>query len=228
MRVFISWSGEPSRSIARVLDDWLESVVQHVDAWMSDEEIRSGERWSNEIARSLDQTDFGVVCVTQSNQHAPWLIFEAGALAKSLEIGRVVPLCIDIAPSDVTGPLAAFQGRCLDRDGLWRLVRDIDGACEKSLGDRLEKLFERMWPDVEAALVMATKEARSDRPLQRSTDDMVAELVDRVRRIERSIEGFPFKSVGAGTTVREEGHVAIRSKEQPARDYSEIDDAGEH
>jgi hypothetical protein len=39
MRVFISWSGEPSRSIARALDGWLESVVQHVDAWMSDEEI---------------------------------------------------------------------------------------------------------------------------------------------------------------------------------------------
>lgn len=37
MRVFILWSGEPSRSIARRSNGWIESLVQHVDAWMSDE-----------------------------------------------------------------------------------------------------------------------------------------------------------------------------------------------
>jgi TIR domain len=93
---FISWSGEPSRSIARALDGWLESVVQHVDAWMSDADIGSGQRWNEAISKSLDETDFGIVCVTRANQHAPWLIFEAGALAKSVNEGRVVPLCIDL------------------------------------------------------------------------------------------------------------------------------------
>ena len=37
MRVFILWSGEPSPSIARRSNGWIESLVQHVDAWMSDE-----------------------------------------------------------------------------------------------------------------------------------------------------------------------------------------------
>jgi hypothetical protein len=44
MRVFISWSGEPSRSIAQALGDWLPMVVQHVEAWMSDMDIESGGR----------------------------------------------------------------------------------------------------------------------------------------------------------------------------------------
>ena len=90
---------------------------------MSDEEIRSGDRWNSEIAKALDDTDFGILCITRANQSSSWLLFEAGAIAKSVQKGKVVPVCIDLLPSDVTGPLAAFQGRRLTRDGIERLVQ---------------------------------------------------------------------------------------------------------
>jgi hypothetical protein len=32
------------------LNGWIESVVQHVDAWMSDEDLDSGARWNEAIA----------------------------------------------------------------------------------------------------------------------------------------------------------------------------------
>jgi hypothetical protein len=32
------------------LNGWIESVVQHVDAWMSDENLDSGARWNEAIA----------------------------------------------------------------------------------------------------------------------------------------------------------------------------------
>ena len=64
-----------------------------------------------EVASALDQMDFGIICVTSGSQHAPWLMFEAGALAKHLKSARVVPLYIDLGPTDVTGPLADWQGR---------------------------------------------------------------------------------------------------------------------
>ena len=84
MKVFISWSGEPSRSIALALRQWLPLVVQHAMPWMSDEEIASGTRWNESMTRALDETEFGIVCVTLANQHQPWLMFEAGAIAKRL------------------------------------------------------------------------------------------------------------------------------------------------
>jgi hypothetical protein len=53
MQVFISWSGEPSRSIARALDPWLERVVQQVDAWIFTGDISSGARWNEKVAKPL-------------------------------------------------------------------------------------------------------------------------------------------------------------------------------
>ena len=182
----MSWSGEPSRSIATALTQWLGNVVQHVDPWMSDEKIGSGARWNDAIAQALGETNFGIVCVTRANQHAPWLIFEAGALAKSIEVARVVPLCIDLSFSEVTGPLSAFQGRPLDRDGVRRLVHDISAASEKPMTkEQMATVFDVWWPRLEAAVGEAIEAAPSDTEPSRPAQDMLQELVERIRRIDR-------------------------------------------
>ena len=184
MKVFISWSGEPSRSIARALDSWLERVVQPVDAWISTHDIASGARWNEAITKQLDETNFGIVCVTMENQSAPWLTFEAGALAKSVERGRVVPLCIDLRPSDLRWPLAAFQARSLGEAAMRTLVHDINAACEKPIPkDALDDVFEAMWPRLKAAIDKALTGAPSAQEPQRSQEDMLAEVVEIVRAL---------------------------------------------
>ncbi len=40
---------------------------------------------------------------------APWLMFEAGALAKSVKGSRLVPLLFGIESADIKGPLIHFQ-----------------------------------------------------------------------------------------------------------------------
>ena len=186
MRIFISWSGEPSRSVACALRDWLPLVAHHTRPWMSDDEIRSGTRWNDAIARALNETDFGIVCVTRENQHRPWLTFEAGALAKRLETARVVPLCVDIAPAEITGPLEAFQGCDLDEHGLRRLVHDISSAREYPLSnDQVDKLFNALWPELQRKVEGVRRTAPEREPVRRSNEDMLEELVERVRGIER-------------------------------------------
>jgi hypothetical protein len=156
MRVFISWSGEPSRSVAQALRDWLPIVVQHVEPWMSDEDIESGGRWNDQIAAELEAAAYGIICLTSSNLNRPWLLFEAGALAKRFNAARVVPLLIDLKPADVAMPLASFQGRPLSQDGMLRLVTDMNAAREQPLPDqKIGQLFRAMWPVLEAQVADA-------------------------------------------------------------------------
>lgn len=189
MKIFISWSGEPSRQIARALRDWLSVVVQHVEPWMSDEEIQSGTRWNDSVAQSLDDTNFGIVCVTRANQSAPWLMFEAGALAKRLQQARVVPLCIDLEASDITSPLQAFQARRLNQEGMRRLVYELSDLAEHPRPrESIDTLFDAMWPRLEAAVAEAATTTASPGKPRRTPEDMLAELVTRVRNIERDVE----------------------------------------
>jgi hypothetical protein len=189
---------------------------------MSDEEIASGTRWNDEIGRSLEDTDFGIVCVTASNQHQPWLMFEAGALAKRLQTARVVPLRIDLPPAEVTGPLLAFQGRCLDREGMRKLIRDINSARDEPLADdQIDTLFDALWPKLEEQVNQAKAQApKSDSP-RRSNQDMLEELVERVRRIERNSSspggvGVPTVSVGDIVTLGDHKFV-VRNKQDAKR-----------
>jgi TIR domain len=189
VRVFISWSGEPSRSIARALATWLSGLIQAVEPWMSDEEIGSGERWRDEIGTALDKTDFGIVCLTLANQRAPWLMFESGALAKHLRSARLIPLCIDLEPTDVSSPLSDWQARKLNREDMWKVVQDINGATPKPLTPEvLTKLFDLMWPGFEQEVTKAKEKTPEPQESRRSSEDMLQELVDRVRRIERTQE----------------------------------------
>src|SRR4051812_30518439 len=105
MKLFLSWSGDKSLTVTKALRDWLPYINTEIQPWISGTDIAPGERWSRELAEQLEAADLGIVCVTRENQSAPWLNFEAGALAKRLESSRVVPLAIDLRPSDVKQPL---------------------------------------------------------------------------------------------------------------------------
>src|SRR5689334_14501294 len=96
-------------------------------------DIDAGARWQNEIAAALDSTDYGVICVTRENQSAPWLNFEAGALAKKVDSSRVVPLAVDLTPSDIRHPLGQFQALPADREGVDRLLKSLNDAIEVPL-----------------------------------------------------------------------------------------------
>ena len=73
------------------------------------EQIAKGARWSPEIAKELQETSFGIVCVTPENTNAPWLLFETGALSKTIEGTHVRPYLLGVKPTDLEGPLAELQ-----------------------------------------------------------------------------------------------------------------------
>ncbi len=96
MKIFISWSGERSEALAKALREWFPLVLHYANPWLSQSDILAGERGGVEIAKELDNSQCGVICLTRENLTSSWVLFEAGALSKSMEHGRVIPLLLDL------------------------------------------------------------------------------------------------------------------------------------
>ncbi|MDA9291569.1 toll/interleukin-1 receptor domain-containing protein [bacterium] len=105
MKVFISWSGTRSKAMANALKEWIPLIVQHAKPFVSDKDISAGDRWAQAIAGELESSDFGILCITPENISSEWIMFEAGALSKSMQVGKVIPLLFGLELSDLSGPL---------------------------------------------------------------------------------------------------------------------------
>ena len=111
VKVFISWSGPLSHKVALVLRDWLPSVIQAVEPFVSSEDISKGTPWYPRIATELASSKAAIVVVTPENIGSVWVHYEAGALAKSLldTDDIVAPLLIGLDAPQVKGPLVQLQ-----------------------------------------------------------------------------------------------------------------------
>jgi hypothetical protein len=155
MKVFLSWSGDLSHKVACILRDWLPSVIQAVRPYVSSEDIDKGTRWSSDIAQELEESTFGIICVTRENLVAPWINFEAGALSKTIDKSFVSPFLFRIKRSEVHGPLLQFQSTVYEKEDVAKLMVTINARLPEAdrLGDnQLRKSFEIWWPELQAQL----------------------------------------------------------------------------
>jgi hypothetical protein len=154
--VFISWSGKRSEAVARALVPFLQDIVPNTDPWMSQEHLEAGVRWSSKISQRLDQSNVAIICLTPENQLSPWILFEAGAVAKAMrDDTRVIPLLIGMSFGEVKNNLATlFQGKSATREGIFDVVKSINAVRNLQQVDMptLERRFKRNWPELEATL----------------------------------------------------------------------------
>jgi len=154
MEIFISWSGRRSGAVATALRDWLPKVINALKPWMSSSDMPKGARWSADIGTRLGNSRAGIVCLTPGNLHKDWVLFEAGALSKTVESTLVCPLLIDLEPSDVTGPLAQFQATRSTKGDLLKLLQTFNGALGDSslTNEHVTEAFDTWWPKLESTL----------------------------------------------------------------------------
>lgn len=184
MKVFISWSGERSKLLAVALREWLRPILQSVEVWMSEADIDAGDRWGQEVARELSSCNFGIICVTPENLQASWLLFEAGALAKSLEGSKVIPLLFELELRDISGPLAQFQAKKFDRSGLSEVANSINKTLPTPVADEVVKsLLDAMWPSIKQRIEGVPKR-EGDAKRVRNQADILEELVAGVRSFD--------------------------------------------
>lgn len=193
MQIFITWSGEPSKAVATKLRDFLKGVIQCLRPWVSSVDIPSGARWENDIRRKLDECAFGIACVTRDNPQAPWMLFEVGAIAKKVERAFVCPYLIGMEEGNLpSGPLVTFQAKRATEEGTWDLLTTINDmlAPESRLQEELlKKQFTLYWPDLCTTIELATRDVNAP-SVRRSVDDVVAEILEIVRRWDSAPKWF--------------------------------------
>jgi hypothetical protein len=199
MRVVISWSGEESLFIGQRLKVWLKYVIQSLELWISDEDIAAGARWARELDTQLEHANFGIICLTRENLSRPWLMFESGALSKSLTSARVVPVLYGLSKAELsTGPLVQFQAVEATQEGIRSLVLSLHKAEENPAvsRDMVERVFEAWWPQLDSDLrsrpptLSANRSAPSDRQILEEILDLTRKLSDASRISESSILSY--------------------------------------
>jgi len=186
MKVFVSWSGELSQKFAGALKEWLEQCIQSVEVFFSSEDIEKGDNWQIKLSNELQDTNYGIVCLTPENIDAPWIHFEAGALSKMLD-SKVMVLAMNINFSDIKGPLKAFQATKFERDDIFKLLKAINANQEKPLTDeKLKNSFEAFWPQFKSKIDQIKKDNITDAEDKKTSKVNVSGTVDEILQLVRS------------------------------------------
>lgn len=185
MKVFVSWSGEFSKEIAEVLKKWIPCIVQSAEVFFSADDIEKGTNWDKILTNELSECNYGIICLTSNNISAPWINFEAGAIAKSLE-SRVSALMVDVKPSDIKGPLSRYQATKLEKNDFFKLITSINNALENPLEiTMLENLFNAIWGSLEGEIIKVTQkytnESEERIKVEKSGNDPLEEVLQLLR-----------------------------------------------
>ena len=146
MLLFIGWSGRTSEKIAKSLKRWIENVNPNVASFVSFEDISLGTNWRETLYQALEDTNYGILCVTPDNRNAPWLVFETAQMELAMRQHNpqgkpyIVPLLFCVESIDLPSLFSQYQSAKFNRDTMWRLVKETNGVCRKLYGVELSKV----------------------------------------------------------------------------------------
>jgi|GEM_PF-5641815 len=193
-KVFLGHSGDRSQAVATALAAWLEGVV-HYKAIVSTR-FESGDDWWGSLRKHLDEAHYGIFVMTPENTNAPWLLFEAGAIAAKLNRSACPYLCFGLKASSIRPPLSSFQARSATESDTLQLVSDLNQALpeeERKNSEAQLSVARNYWPSLQDQLSEAealVQDASSKEP-KRTAAEILDEVLAIVRRIDRSINTLP-------------------------------------
>jgi len=195
VRVFLSWSGELSRDVARVFAQTLPVLFEDVEPFEASGDIEKGKRWGPTLATVLSECSYGIICLTRSNLNMPWILFEAGALSK-LDTSHVAPFLLGLKPSEVKSPLADFQITSYNEEDVKRLIRSINASLDRPRANaNLEGAWRLWWPDFKAQIdALEAKVDQATEAPQRDvgvTNQETLEEILELARDQRRLLGSP-------------------------------------
>lgn len=166
-------------------------VIQGTEPWVSTQDLESGSLWLSDLNQQLSVSGTGIVCITQENKTAPWIHFEAGALAKGLTKARVCTFLIDLKPEDIANPLGQFNHTLPTRDSMWKLIKSFNDRLkgpshlEESV---LTQLFALFWPKFEEEFRQVLEENKSTAQARaRTSESYLIEILENTRALSQRV-----------------------------------------
>src|ERR1039457_6596951 len=133
--VFVSWSGSRAKAVARSLRDWIPCVLQSVRPWMSEGDLDAGSRWQVELAKKLQQVNFGIICLTPETVNTPWVLFHCCPAKSRIDSTGCRDRVNRVGSPMLEEPVkwAPFQkARCSESVEFGRDSHPAPGACGRS------------------------------------------------------------------------------------------------
>lgn len=210
MKVFISWSGVRSKALAVALKEWVPLILQYAKPWVSEKDISAGERWAQAISGELESSNFGILCITPENINSEWILFEAGALSKSMLDAKVIPLLFGLELSDLSGPLSQFQALKVDQQGVMNVIKAINAVSENKASEAtINQLVPALWAQLQQKIDDIPGKAPTGKHT-RPQGEILEELVSQVR--------------GLGSRMRDlDPDFMDRDSKSPSRIYRDVD-----
>lgn len=186
----MSWSGDLSKKLGEALRDWIPNVLQFVQPYFTPEDVKKGERWGSEIAKELEASEFGILCVTSDNLDSGWMLFEAGCLAKNLKGGTVCPILFNIKPTDLKGPLQQFQATSFSEEDVKKLLLAMNESLkENKLSEAVfTRAFDKWWPDLKSSVdvILSQHGTSAKKKPARSDRDILEEILTILRTTSKT------------------------------------------
>jgi hypothetical protein len=150
-------------------------------------DIEKGARWATDIAVQFEECRVGLICLTPENLSSPWLLFEAGALSKTLDKTFVCPYLLNLQPTDVQPPLSQFQATTAKKEETRKLLQTINKALEdRALQPaQVNAAFEKWWPDLEKCL-NSVPMPQKPQARKRTDRDKLREVPEIVRTLAKT------------------------------------------
>lgn len=190
MKVFVSWS-KNSREVGSAVAAAVREIFDPVVETFISQEIQAGSRGLEAIDAELNDTDFGIICLTRSNQTEQWINYEAGALSRQVadKRKRMGVFLVDFGGVDeVNSPMNIFQCKMATFDGLTELMNSLNDLGPNLKEGTLGKRIASAWPDVESA-VSSVKAGGTTGPVKppKSADDKLDEILGLVKSVEATL-----------------------------------------
>lgn len=170
MDVFISWSGDESKQVALALKSAIEEFFSDngIEVFVSESDIGAGKRWFQVIGCELRACKVGILCLTSFNTDAPWLCFEAGALAMSTDERSTIPLLLKPAQISERSPFSSLNYVQWSFDGFCKVLKAIADACSVKMGiKRIKRLSRALYDDVDKVVEEMANRTRSQVPFNK-------------------------------------------------------------